>query len=270
MLFKYRLKFLLPFGDTASVAASVPTGVRLTRGGLTLGVRARNAAHIACLLSGSCKSAPSSWVLVYRRISLLRFPPSSVLVSFLSPSVFPASLLVSPPGLKIPPVTITNRRRGDLLPAAECLVAANTAGGRVDATGICGSARAGAATRPLEVLVLTAAAKHPWRGRTRTETKEIRVSKSPQGGHAKMGFLLFYAGGRRGANQAEGGGCCRRLLEGEINRQRLLAADFTLACVTLTVRRRRSGESPVHVSSGPAAGPRPRGGVGGVLLFRAG
>lgn len=82
LLFKYRLKFLLPFGDTASVAAPVSTGVRLTRGGLTLGVRARNAAHIACLLNGSCKSATSSWVLVYRRISLLRFPPFSVLVSF--------------------------------------------------------------------------------------------------------------------------------------------------------------------------------------------
>lgn len=48
------------------------------------------------------------WVLVYRWISLLRIPPPppplSILVSLLSPSVFPASLLVSPLWLKIPDV----------------------------------------------------------------------------------------------------------------------------------------------------------------------
>lgn len=146
-------------GQRSDRPASAPTGVCPTPGGLTLGVRARNAAHIACLLNGSCKSATSTWVLVYRRISLLRFPPFSVLVSFLSPSVFPASLLVSPPGLKIPPVTITNRRRGGLLPAAPCLVSANTADGGADAARIRRSERAGAATEPLELL--TVAPKYP-------------------------------------------------------------------------------------------------------------
>lgn len=164
--------------------ASVSTGVCLTRGGLTLGVRARNAAHIA--LSSKRELQVSNIPLGFGLRSDFTPPISSLLSTrLLFISLCLSCFIISLSSLKIAPVTITDRRRGDLLPAAECLVAANTADGRDEDLWVGVSGRSDRAAGGSDSGDQT-----PWRGRTRTETKTIPVSRSPQGVHAKMGFLL--------------------------------------------------------------------------------
>lgn len=96
LLFKYRSKFLLSFGDTASAAAarpaSVSRGVRLTRGGPTPGVAARSAALYRL---SSKRELQVSNIQLGLGLPSDFTPPISSLLFFLSPSVFPASLLVS-------------------------------------------------------------------------------------------------------------------------------------------------------------------------------
>lgn len=105
LLFNYRLKFLLSFGAIKGVPLSPSTGFCLTRSGPTPGPRVSEAGVRSLSSKRELQVSSIQWVLVYRRISLLRFPPPvSIPVPLLSPSVFPASLLVSPLRLKIPAV----------------------------------------------------------------------------------------------------------------------------------------------------------------------
>lgn len=126
--------------------ASVSTRFCLTRSSPTLGLRVCNAMYIACLLNGSCKSAASSGFCFTVGFHSSDFPPlyTRLLVISLYLSCFIISLSSLAKNTCCP-VTITDRRRGNLLPAAERLIGANNPGKGVDATRICGFMRMGAA-----------------------------------------------------------------------------------------------------------------------------